>query len=100
MYRQRIITMTIGQKIPTKPTEYTPQELVTQQEQRKFQRAYIFINTDFKRRGEPVFVLACSEGARRVAFDKTLLFFKSDDEILVIISAIIKEHFVSSRYYH
>ena len=89
--------MTIGQKIPTKPTKYTPQELATQQEQRKFQSAYIFVNTDFKRRGESIFVLACSEYARRVEFDKNLLYFKSDDEILEIISSIVKEHFLHTN---
>ena len=89
--------MTIGQKIPTEPTKYTPQELATQQEQRKFQSAYIFVNTDFKRSGEPMFVLACSEYARRVAFNKKLLYFKSNDEILEIISIIVKEHFISNN---
>lgn len=89
--------MTIGLKIPTEPTKYIPQELAIQQEQRKFQSAYIFVNTDFKRRGEPVFVLACSEYARRVEFDRKLLYFKSDDEILEIISIIVKEHFISNN---
>ena len=89
--------MTIGQKIATEPTKYTPQELSIQQEQRKFQFAYIFVNTDFKRRGEPAFVLACSEYARRVAFDKKVLYFKSNDEILEIISAIIQEHFLKTK---
>lgn len=58
---------------------------------------YIFIDTHFKRKGEPIFVLAMLEGRRHIPIDKELLVFKSEKETLEIIGAIVKNHYISSK---
>ncbi len=60
-------------------------------------RPYIFIDTCFKRKGEPIFVLAMLEGRRRIPIDKELLVFKSEKETLEIIGGIVKNHYISSN---
>ncbi len=79
--------------IPTKPREYSSQELAQIDELEKFQDSYIFVYTNFKRKTEPIFALAFCEGQRKVSFDKNELLFKSDKEILDIISLNIKKHY-------
>ncbi|MEA2049768.1 MAG: hypothetical protein U9O56_03475 [Campylobacterota bacterium] len=86
--------MTIGKKIPTTPTQYSQEEQSKRKELRDLEKCYIWIYTDFKRpSGCPIFVLALSEGARRVEFSKERLLFKSDKEILDIVSTIVQEHY-------
>jgi len=89
--------MTIGQKIPSKPKEYTKEELEIKKELSKFKNSYIFINTNFKRKSEPIFVLACCERLRNIVLDKNKLIFKSDDEIFDIISIVIQENYINTK---
>ena len=89
--------MTIGKKIPTKPKVYTKEELEIKKELEKYRNNYIFINTNFKRKGEPIFALAFCESVRRIKLDSSKFIFKTLDEILVIISDIIKEHYIESQ---
>ena len=88
--------MTIGQKIPNKPKKYTQEELEIRKELEKFKDSYIFVNTNFKRKSEPIFALAFCEAKRNIGLDKISLIFKTDEEIFHIISEIVKEHYIDS----
>ena len=60
----------------------------------KFKDSYIFVNTNFKRKNEPIFSLALCENQRRISlYKKENLLFKPTDEILEILSKEIKEHY-------
>jgi hypothetical protein len=100
MYRQKDNKMeekkTIGQKIPNKPKVYTQEELEIRAELQKFKDSYIFVNTNFKRKSEPIFALAFCEVKRNIGLDKISLIYKTDEEIFHIISEIIKEHYIDS----
>lgn len=97
MYRQRIIKMTIGQKIPSVPKIYTEEEIQINKELAKFKESYIFVNTNFKRKTEPIFALASCESQRNVSIDKNKLIFKSEHEIFSIISDAIQQHYKQSN---
>ena len=84
---------TIGQKIPQTPTVYTAEELALQEELRKLQGCYIFVNTNFRRKNEPIFALAFMEGIRCLNIPKEQFAFKSGDEIFELVSEIVKEHY-------
>ncbi len=58
---------------------------------------YMFIDTHFKRKGEPLHVLAFIEGKRNIVIDKELLVFKSELEVLKIIGNIVKNHYILSN---
>ncbi|MDN5069891.1 hypothetical protein O8C76_02465 [Aliarcobacter butzleri] len=63
----------------------------------KFKDSYIFVNTNFKRKNEPIFALALCENQRRISLYKNEnLLFKSIDEILEILSKEIKEHYLGN----
>lgn len=65
----------------------------------KFKDSYIFINTNFKRKNEPIFALALCENQRRISLYKNENFlFKSIDEILEILSIEIKKHYLLNSY--
>jgi len=83
--------------IPTKPTYYTQEELALQKELRKFHHCHIFVNTNFKRTSQPIFALALLESRRRIKIDAKELTFKSLDEILVIVSSIVKSHYKETQ---
>lgn len=89
--------MTIGEKIPTKPTVYTEEELKIQEELAKYKGCYIFVNTNFKRKGEPIFVLAFCEPQRNISINKKDLIFKTDKKVFAIISNIVKHHFIDTQ---
>ena len=56
---------------------------------------YIFIDTKFKRKSEPIFVLAILEGRRRISIDKELLVDKSRTEIFEEVGKVIRQHYLS-----
>ena len=63
----------------------------------KFKDSYIFVNTNFKRKNEPIFALALCENQRRISLYKNEnLLFKSIDEILEILSKEIKKHYLQN----
>lgn len=63
----------------------------------KFKDSYIFINTNFKRKNEPIFALALCENQRRISLYKNEnLLFKTTDEILEILSIEIKKHYLQN----
>ena len=88
--------MKIGQKIPSKPKYYTQEEIAQRKEREKFKECYIFVNTNFKRKSEPIFALAFCEYKRHISLPKNDLIFKTDQEIFEIISDIVKQHYISS----
>ena len=67
------------------------------QEIEKFKDSYIFINTNFKRKNEPIFALAFCENQRRISLYKIEnLLFKTIDEIFEILSKEIKKHYLEN----
>lgn len=63
----------------------------------KFKDSYIFVNTNFKRKNEPIFALALCENQRRISLYKNEnLLFKSLDEIIEILSIEIKKHYLQN----
>ena len=58
---------------------------------------YIYIDTHFKRKGEPLHVLAMVEGRRNIYIDKELLVFKSESGVLDMIGDIVKKHYLESE---
>ena len=68
------------------------------QEVEKFKDSYIFVNTNFKRKNEPIFALAFCENQRRISlYKKENLLFKTIDEIFKILSKEIKEHYLQNE---
>ncbi|MCZ6103355.1 hypothetical protein [Campylobacter ureolyticus] len=62
-------------------------------EVKKYKNSYIYIDTNFKRTTQPIFMLAMMQGVRYVYFDKKELVFKSLDKQLQFISKIVKNHY-------
>lgn len=63
----------------------------------KYKNSYIYIDTNFKRTTEPIFMLAMMQGVRYVYFDKKELAFKSLDKQLQSVSKVIKNHYKSTK---
>ena len=57
------------------------------------QNPYIFVDTNFKRRGEPIFALAMLESKRRINLDKEMYLERSEEEINAYISNAVKLHY-------
>ena len=89
--------MNIGQKIPQTPTVYTPEEVALQKEIRSFEKCYIFVNTNFKRKNEPIFALAFMENRRHLSVPKEKFTFKNDDEIFALVSQIVQRHYEETK---
>ena len=83
--------------IPNTPRKKSPQELAIAKESKRFKNSYLFINTDFKRTTQPIFILAFCESQRRIRLNLENLLFKSDDEILQIVSQFVKDDFYTSE---
>jgi len=66
---------------------------VYQKELKRVQSSYIFVQTNFVRAGESIFVLACLSSTRRLALPTEKLLFKTDKEIFEIVSKLIVEHY-------
>ena len=54
---------------------------------------YIFVDTRFRRKNEPIFALAFMEGKRRIALDKETVYDRSLKETLQEVSQIIRDHY-------
>lgn len=57
---------------------------------------YIFINTNFRRKNQPIFALAFMEGRRRIHIDKIKVFDSSDDG-LSVAKKLVQEHYQKSN---
>ncbi|NLK66538.1 MAG: hypothetical protein GX282_03585 [Campylobacteraceae bacterium] len=66
-------------------------------EAKKYENDYIYIDTNFKRKNESIFMLALSQSSRYVEFDKKELCFKSLEERLKFISNLITTHYAKVR---
>lgn len=62
-------------------------------EVKKYKNSYIYIDTNFKRNTESIFVIAMMQGTRYLYFDKKELAFKSLDKQLQFISKVVKNHY-------
>lgn len=63
-------------------------------EEKRFKNSFIFINTNFHRKNEPISVLAFLENTRRISLKrKEEIYFKKIDEILEILSKEIQKHY-------
>ena len=82
--------------IPSTLRKKSPQELLKDKEQQRFTNCYLFINTNFKRTTQPIFILACSESQRRIKLDISEFLFKTDDEILQIVALFVRDDFYTS----
>jgi len=81
-------------KIPQVPKVKNTKELAFENEQKRFKDSFLFIDTNFKRKSEPIFALAFMEQKRRIGYKNIdNLYFKSDDEILEIISKFVKDDY-------
>lgn len=58
---------------------------------------YIFVDTNFKRKGEPIFALAALENRRRIILDKELYLSKTQEELSDYISNAVKLHYIWSN---
>lgn len=65
----------------------------------KFRGSYIYIDTDFKRKGEPIFALAMAQHLRYISLTPFLdeLCFKALDEQLKVISKITKSYYQKTQ---
>jgi hypothetical protein len=54
---------------------------------------YIFVDTNFKRKGEPILALAALENRRRIILDKELYLSKTQEELSDYISNVVKLHY-------
>ncbi|MDP7037073.1 MAG: hypothetical protein QF453_03980 [Candidatus Marinimicrobia bacterium] len=65
----------------------------TVKEYERYEDVYIFVNTNFKRASQPIFTLALMESFRLILPDKESLIFKSDKDVLDIISDFVASHY-------
>jgi len=62
----------------------------------RVQKNYIFVNTNFKRKNEPIFALACLEHTRKIYLEAKEIVFKTKDEVLKIVSQTVQKHYKQS----
>lgn len=64
----------------------------------KFKNNYIYVNTNFKRKSEPIFALAFCQNLRYISlYNKKEYLFKTRDEILKIVTQKIKKHYKANK---
>ncbi len=65
----------------------------------KFRGSYIYIDTNFKRKSEPIFALAMAQHLRYISLTPFLdeLCFKTLDEQLNIISKVVKDYYQKTK---
>jgi hypothetical protein len=69
----------------------------TVMEYQKLETVYIFVNTNFKRESQPIFALAMMEFLRLILPEKESLIFKSDQDVMGVISDFVKSHFIENK---
>lgn len=67
------------------------------EELKKIENCYIFVNTNFKRKNEPIFVLFFMENKRRLSFEKENLIFNDINNVLNVISETVKTHYKNNN---
>ncbi len=67
---------------------------ILQKEKLKFKDSFIFVNTNFTRQNEPIWLLAMCETMRRIKLQNNQqLLFQNHTELFRIISDIVVEHY-------
>jgi len=66
-------------------------------EMKEISNSYIFINTNFKRKNEPIVSLAFSEFKRRLKLPTNQLMFKKEKDVLIFISDFVKNHYINTN---
>jgi len=63
----------------------------------RFKDSFIYVNTNFKRKGETIFSLAISESQRRLKIPVENLLFKSESVVLNSASDFIVKHYTTTK---
>jgi hypothetical protein len=58
---------------------------------------WIYVDTHFKRAGQPIFALAIMEGTRRIRIDKERLIDRSLESTLVYVAELIRKHYSQKK---
>ncbi len=66
-------------------------------ELRKIQGCYVFVDTNFHRTTQPIFALAFMEGSRLLSPDKKSIMFKTKKHILKSISKMVRKHYLANN---
>ena len=66
-------------------------------EHNKIKGSYIYVNTNFRRTTQPIFVLAFMEGRRLLTPAKKSLMFKTKAHILKSISKMVRKHYLANE---
>ena len=64
---------------------------------RTMAKPFIFIETGFRRKSEPVFVLALLEPKRRICLDKEMSADETLEETLERVLKIVRKHYIETR---
>ena len=59
--------------------------------------SYIFAYTGFRRKNEPIFVLALMERSRRLYLDKEILYNLDEEQRIKYVSLLIQEHYEETK---
>jgi hypothetical protein len=62
-------------------------------EVKRVQKNYIFVNTNFRRKNEPIFLLACLEQTRQISLNTRDVVFKNKEKTLEIVIKQIQQHY-------
>ena len=95
-YNSRTFLTALGKALDIPDEEIECAIAEHNEKQKKFNtmtQPYIFVNTNFKRKSEPIFTLALLEGYRRLNLDKQFFLDKSDTEIFEIVRDLIQNHY-------
>lgn len=63
----------------------------------RLQKPYIFVYTDFRRKGEPIFALAALESRRNIGLDKKMVYDWGLDETLRRVGALVAKHYKDNQ---
>ena len=66
-------------------------------EVKRVKNNFIFVNTNFKRKNEPIFALACLEHRRRVHLHVKNVVFKNIEQILQIVAKQVRQHYKETQ---
>jgi hypothetical protein len=64
---------------------------------RSMKDVYIFVDTGFKRKGQPIFILAMAESLMHIKIDKAFCLDHSKEEISQHVSETIKAHYEANN---
>jgi hypothetical protein len=95
-YNSRTFLTALGKALEI-PDEEKERAIAEHDERQKkldaMTQPFIFVNTRFRRKNEPIFTLALLEGYRRLNIDKQFFLDKSDTEIFEIVGDLIQNHY-------